>query len=178
LRLILDDTDLFPDDRLKDDPSFGWPYYQARKLHNHLDLELLPNLKPLVDVEFRSFLIDQFSYLSERAVLNENDNAVKRFKEALAKANALFDERPALKNTCNRGLLAALLYYLLKSPSITASFVRWVCDNHLHLIPNSSTPDLIEIFDKVLESRKRTIFVSMPFGKPGRQPLRHHCARC
>jgi hypothetical protein len=165
LRLILDDTDLFPDDRLKEDPSFGWPYYQARKLHNYLDLELLPNLKPLIEGDLRSFLVDQFSYLSERGVLNDNENAVKRFKEALAKANALFDERPALKDTRNRGLLAALLYYLLKSAPATAAFVRWVSDNQLHLIPNSSTPDLLEIFDKVLESKKRTIFVSMPFGK-------------
>ncbi len=46
-----------------------------------------------------------------------------------------------------------------------ASFVRWVLDNHLHLIEDSSSPDFIAIFDKVLESRKRTIFVSMPFGK-------------
>jgi hypothetical protein len=165
LPLILDDTDLFPDDRLREDPSFGWPYYQARKLHNHLDLELLPNLKNLIETEPRSFLVDQFSYLSEREVLNDNENAVKRFKEALTKANALFDERPALKDTQNRGLLAALLYYLLKSPPSTVSFVRWASDNQLHLIPNSSTPDLLEIFDKVLASRKRTIFVSMPFGK-------------
>ncbi len=37
--------------------------------------------------------------------------------------------------------------------------------NHLHLIEESSSADLIAIFDKVLASRKRTVFVSMPFGK-------------
>jgi hypothetical protein len=46
-----------------------------------------------------------------------------------------------------------------------ASFVRWVVENHLHHIANSSASDLTQIFDKVLESRKRTIFVSMPFRK-------------
>lgn len=45
------------------------------------------------------------------------------------------------------------------------SFVRWILANHLHHIKVSSTPDLIAIFDKVQESRNRTIFVSMPFGK-------------
>lgn len=44
--------------------------------------------------------------------------------------------------------------------------MRWVLANHLYLIENSSAPDLISIFDKVLESRKHTIFVSMPVGKP------------
>ncbi len=29
LTLILDDTELFPDELLQDDPSFGWPYYHA-----------------------------------------------------------------------------------------------------------------------------------------------------
>jgi hypothetical protein len=98
LRLILDDTDLFSDDKLKEDASFGWPYYQARKLHNHLDLELLPNLKSLIETEPRSFLVDQFSYLTQVGVLNENENAVKRFKEALAIANARFNDLPALKD--------------------------------------------------------------------------------
>jgi hypothetical protein len=166
LRLILDDPDLFPDDKLREDPSFGWSYYQARKLHNLLDLELLPNLSPLIEAEPRSFLVDQFSYLRAEGILNDNENAVKRFKEALAKANALFDERPELKDTRNLGLLAALLRYLLKSPPAVASFVRWILENHLHYISNSSARDLIQIFDQVLESRKRTVFVSMPLGKP------------
>jgi hypothetical protein len=165
LRLILDDPDLFPDDKLKGDPSFGWPYYQARQLHNHIDLDLLPNLRPLIESEMRSFLVDQFSYLGEMGVLNDNENAIKRFKEALTKANALFDEQPALKDTHNRGLLAALLYYVLKGAPATASFVRWVVENHLHHIADSRASDLTQIFDQVLGSRKHTIFVSMPFGK-------------
>jgi hypothetical protein len=165
LRLILDDTELFPDEKLKTDPSFGWPYYRARKLNAQLDLGLLPNLKPTLEKDSRSFLVDQFVYLGAAGVLKDNDNAVKRFKEALAKANALFDERPALKEGNNLGLLAALHYYLLKSQAAASSFVRWVVENHLHHIPSSNPNDLIQIFDKVLESRKRTIFVSMPFGK-------------
>lgn len=35
----------------------------------------------------------------------------------------------------------------------------------MHLIEESGSSDLIAIFEKVLASRKRTIFVSMPFGK-------------
>ena len=83
----------------------------------------------------------------------------------MGKVNGLFDASPALKESANCGLLAALAYYQLARPASVASFVRWVLDNHLHLIEDSSSPDFIAIFDKVLESRKRTIFVSMPFGK-------------
>jgi hypothetical protein len=172
LRLILDDIDLFPDDKLKDDPSFGWPYYQARKLYANLDLDLLPNLKPIIETELRSFLVDHFSYFGELDILSGNEQAVKKFKEALARANALFDDWPQLKETRNKGLLAAFLYYLLKSEPAAASFARWVISNHLQFIPESSLPDLHNIFDKVLLSRNHTLFVSMPFGKP--KPDEHY----
>jgi hypothetical protein len=165
LKLILDDPELFPDEKLKTDPSFGWPYYLARQLNNKLDFDLLPNLKSFIEKEPRSFLVDQFSFLLEKDVLGDNENAIKRFKEALGRVSALFDTQPTLKDSTNRGLLAALVYYQLK-PSVSAAlFVRWVLDNHLHLIKESSSADLIQIFDMVLESRRRTVFVSMPFNK-------------
>lgn len=168
LKLILDDEAIFPDAKLKEHEFFGWPYYHARKVHQKLtdDFVFIPNLKPLIEAEPRTFLLRQFEFLIARSVLNDNDNAIKRFKEALGKVNGLFDTSPALKESKNRGLLAALIYYELKKDTPVASFVRWVLDNHLHFIEDSGAADLIAIFDKVLASRKRTIFVSMPFGKP------------
>jgi len=165
LRLILDDEDLFPDDKLKSSESFGWPYYLARKLNNKLDFELLPNLRQFIEKKPRTFLIQQLSFLRENGVLEDNENAIKLFKEAQGRVNAFFDRWTALKDSKNPGLLAALVYYELRPGVPTASFIRWVLENHLHLIERSSAPDLIAIFDKVLESKKRTIFVSMPIGK-------------
>jgi hypothetical protein len=165
LRLILDDPDLFPDDKLRADPSFGWPYYLARQLHSKLDFDLIPNLRAFVDKEPRSFLVDQLTFLLQEKVLGENENAIKRFKEALGRANALFDVFPALRDSCNPGLLAAVVYYELTSQATIPSFVRWIIDNHLEAIDESGSADLIKIFDKVLESRRRTVFVSMAFNK-------------
>jgi len=165
LRLILDDTDLFPDEKLKENESFGWPYYHARKLCGNLDFDILPNIKPFIEAEPRTFFKRQFEFLTGKNVLGGNENAIKRFKGALGKVNSLFDASPSLKESTNRGLLAALTYYQLAYPDTVSSFARWVLANHLHLIKESSVSDLIDIFDKVIESRKRTIFVSMPFGK-------------
>jgi hypothetical protein len=165
LKLILDDAALFPDAKLKEHESFGWPYYHARKLHAALDFDVFGNLKPFIEKGPRSFLVRQFSFLIDRGVLGDNENAITRYKGALVKVNGLFDLHPPLKDSRNRGLLAALVYYELKKGLPIASFVRWVLDNHLHLIEESSSSDLIAIFDKVLASRGRTIFVSMPFGK-------------
>jgi len=166
LRLILEDADLFPDGVLQKDPSFGWPYYHARKLHGKIDLDLLPNLASFLKDEPRTFLLRQFEFLTSREVLGDNENAIKRFKQALGRVNSLLDTSPELKDSRNQGLLAALVYYELKKDIPVGSFLRWVLQNHLYLIEQSSSDDLIDIFDKVLESRRRTIFVSMPFGKP------------
>jgi hypothetical protein len=166
LKLILDDTELFPDELLQENPSFGWPYYHARKLHGNLDMELLPNLVPFLSDEPRTFYLRQFDFLTARNVLGDNANTMTRFKQALVTVNSLFDASPALKESRNRGLLATLVYYIMKNGTPVSSFIQWVLKNHLHLIKNSNSGDLIAIFDKVLESRKRTIFVSMPFNKP------------
>jgi hypothetical protein len=165
LKLILDETELFSDDKLKTHASFGWPYYLARQLKGRLDFDLLSNLKVFIEKEPRTFLVEQFSFLIDKKVLGDNENAVTRFKQALSQVNALFNAKPILKDSVNPGLLAALVYYQLHSPSAVDSFVRWVLENHLHLIVRSGAADLIQIFDKVLASRKRIIFVSMPFNK-------------
>lgn len=165
LRLILNDVDLFPDDRLKTAPSFGWPYYLARKLRGGVDPALLPNLKAIIDAEPYSFLVDNLDFLLKNGTLGPNENAIPRFKKAISEVNALFNTHPSLQDSKNRGLLAALTYYQLSSPAVVSSFVRWIIDNSIYLIEDSSTPDLISIFDKVITSRKRTIFVSMPFGR-------------
>ena len=166
LKLILDDPEkLFLDEKLKTHESFGWPYYHARKLHNALDFDVFANLKPFIEKEPRTFLVNQFTFLIQHGVLGDNENALSRFKTALVKVNGLFDAHPALKESKNRGLLAALVYYELDKKSPVTSFVRWILENHLHLIKESSSADLIAIFNKVLTRRKRTIFVSMPFGK-------------
>ena len=113
----------------------------------------------------RTFLVKQLAFLREKKVVEDNENVVKRFKGALTRVNALFDQWTDLKGSKNAGLLAALVYYELRPGVPTASFVRWILENHLQLIEQSSAPDLIAIFDKILESKKRTIFVSMPLGK-------------
>jgi hypothetical protein len=165
LKLILEDEELFPDELLQTDPSFGWPYYHTRKLYGKLDFDFLANIEPFIKDEPRSFVLGQFQFLMKEGVLSGNQHAIKRLKEALGKVNALLDASPALKQSTNRGLLASLTYYQLAEPGTLRPFVRWILTNNLHLIEQSSCADLIAVFDKVLESRRHTIFVSMPFGQ-------------
>lgn len=166
LKLIVEDSDLFPDELLKKPADgFGWPYYLTRKLHGRLDFDLLPNLAHFFKVEPRAQLLNLLEFLIDRKALGENENARKRLSVALGQVNGLFETHPALKASENRGLLTALVYFQLETRVPVISFVRWVVANHLHEIASSNPADLIAIFEKILLSRKRTIFVSMPFGK-------------
>lgn len=98
-------------------------------------------------------------------MVGDNENAIKRVKEALGRVSALCDKNPALKDSTNSGLLAALVFYELRPGVPTDTFVSWVLNNHLHQIKKSNFTDLIQIFDKVLESKRRKIFVSMAFNR-------------
>jgi hypothetical protein len=166
LKLILDDETLFPDEKLKEYEFFGWSYYLARKIYSKLDFEFLPNIKSFLQCDPRTFLVSQFKFLIACRLLNNNENATSRFKKALVKVNSLFDAYVSLKDSINQGLLSALIYYELKNAASIPSFIKWIIKNHLHYIEKLNAEDLIAIFDKVIESRRRTVFVSMPFGKP------------
>lgn len=166
LKLILEDSTLFPDDLLKKSTDgFGWSYYLTRKLYGRLNFDLLPNLAEFFKAEPRARLLSLLEFLINRKALGENENAVKRLSSALGQVNGLFEMHPTLKDSENSGFLAALVYFQLESRVPVISFVRWVVANHLHEIAESNPADLVAIFEKILLSRKRTIFVSMPFAK-------------
>ena len=166
LKLILEDTELFPDALLKKSAEgFGWPYYLTRKLHEQRDFNLLPNLAAFFTKEPRARLLSLLEFLIARKALGKNENAIKRLSSALGQVKGLFETHPALKDSRNSGLLTALVYFQLKTQVPVIPFVRWVVENHLHEIKESNPNDLIAIFEKILLSQKRTIFVSMPIGK-------------
>jgi hypothetical protein len=166
LRLIIEDEALFPDETLqKSEEGFGWPYYLTRTLHNRLDFELIPHLEPLFRSEPRTRLLKLFDFLIDRKTLGKNDNAIRRLKVALVATHSLFEEHPDLQESKNFGLLVACVYFHLDRKVPILAFVRWVIANHLHEIGESQPDDLVTIFQKIMETRRRTIFVSMPFGK-------------
>jgi len=166
LKLIMEDADLFSDALLKkSSEGFGWEYYLTRKLHGKIDFDLLPNLAPFFKNEPRASLLNLLGFLIDKKALGENEHAIRRLTGALGRVNGLFETNAELKDTTNVGLLIALVYFQLGTRVPVISFIRWVLANHLHEIENSNPNDLVAIFQKILLSRKRSIFVSMPFGK-------------
>lgn len=75
-----------------------------------------------------------------------------------------------IENAGNLSLLAALVYYKLTCQTKFNSFVRWVEKNGINrikvndILPSHNATSLIELFERIFETRKREIFISMQFG--------------
>jgi len=167
IRLILKDTENYPSEKLKTDSSFGCAYYYARKVYNELDFELIPNLKNAFKEGDKwkeaSRLLKIISFLLDKRKLGESEGSLKKLKKALSSINSIY-ENDELKKSHSVGLLGAFLYYQLSSkPNLINSFKSWALNNHLTTLNDISSDSFVKIFDKILSSKKRTIFVSMPF---------------
>jgi len=170
-KLILEDVDNYKDDMLKDNASFGWEYYLARKIYKNIDFELLSHIhnafknEKTKEDEFASRLLYLFKLLLNKGCLSKNENALKRFKSALSEINSYYSKDSLLENSHSIGLLGAFLYFQLKpDQSLIPSFNNWVTTNHISQINEISADSFIKIFEKIIDSRNRKIFVSMPFG--------------
>ena len=175
LKLIIEDENLFDDDTLKIQSSFGWPYYLSRRILNSWDLSVLPAIKNIIEPETgevetdkslvfkRTFLLNTFKILLKDNLLKENKAAVNTFKGILSRINTIYEQHKLLNENRDIGLLSTFVYYALKNDRELKTFTNWVIENHIYAIAKSEASELIKVFDRVLESRRRTIFVSMQF---------------
>lgn len=168
LRLILeDDGSLFSDDLLKS-TLFGWEYYFTRHLLPRLNLNAgqfshLAYLTALRD-EPRSTLLKLFGFLLEKCLLKEEEAEIDRLYDALRHIDGFYENTPGLRDNQCQGLLVAFVYYQLgASVRLAETFRRWVVSGHLYDIEEVEAKSLVNIFDKIMQSRRRTIFVSMQF---------------
>lgn len=172
-RLILENSKAYPDDVLKESPSFGYHYYFARKVYNNIDFDLLGSIHNSFkaqngkDNEYASTFLKIFKFLLDKSVISRSDNTIRRFKYALSEVNSLYSKSIGLKNSGNDGLLATFMFYQLRkdNDAIIPSFYQWVLSNHIAEIEYLHPHDLAKVFNKIISSKNRKIFVSMPVGK-------------
>ncbi len=73
---------------------------------------------------------------------------------------------PRLQRCHAQGLFAAFLFWQLHpqaSEGQRQQFTGWVLRTHQYALRSINTADLLKIFEKIAESRKRQIFISMWF---------------
>lgn len=177
LRGIIDDDDGFPDDVLGE--QFGAEYLQCRRLGSLLNFDYLTNLRVVFGKMegaqecHRSLLIQSLQDVKAqfaRLDLGPMPGIAAVF-DAIKAVNDLYGD-PRLQRSHAQGLFAAFLFWQLH-PSAKAGqisqFTGWVLRTHQYELRSINAADLIKIFEKIAESRKRQIFISMWFAEKTKQ---------
>lgn len=177
LKLILDNTEenlrLFPTDKLVADPSFGHDYVRARDLLPKINLEYCDALsnvlrkgKPGEPEEFHRTFALAIAKLFEQKKVKDADWVANVFA-ALKHVNGIYAAYPSLKDSTNRGLLAAFTYLAMDAgPAARSTLVRftnWVVRGHLAELIETEPHALLGIFEKLQTAKSRQIFVAMAF---------------
>lgn len=163
LKVILESNDVFSDEKLKTDPSFGWPYYLARKTAEQETFQEYPFICLLIRSAKYTYLLEEFELLIKNKTLPVSDEAVTIFREQLPQIEAALQEAQLHVILQNLAVIGAISYYKLTDSSKYQQFLIWVKKNSITQAPGIHMNDLIQIFDKVYENIPKSVFMSMQF---------------
>jgi len=165
---IIDDKHGFPDGELHE--RFGPAFLQCRELKSRLDFSYLANLKTVFGKDkgqrecMRSVLIQSLKDV-HREIDSKTRLDTEAVFEAIKSINDTYSDK-RLKASTSQGLFAAFLFFQLntdRSRGTYEQFMNWVLRTHQYELQSVNAADLINIFGKIAQSRKRQVFVSMQF---------------
>lgn len=170
LKGIVDAPEDFSDNDLSN--RFGPEYLQCRHLKDRLNFNYLSNLKSVFgknegqDECARSVLIQSLQDMAKQLGKAPPPTTDAVF-EAIKRLNDTYSDK-RLKASTAQGLFAAFLFFQLSSDRTRGTyeqFTNWVLRTHQYELQSIHATDLIKIFSKIAQSRKRQVFVSMQFSE-------------
>lgn len=165
LKIILDDTTLFPDDALKEPTSFGWPFFLARKAKHSIEPDAVPALKDVLKNP-RTALVDLFKLLIEKKAIPKSAAKLPDVQACFKRIDAIYAADDDLRSKHCLGLFHAFVYFCLTDPNrkMLKPFKQWVAGNRLAALRETDAHALIDIFESIHTAKARTVFISMQFG--------------
>lgn len=113
LKVILDSPDVFSNDKLKNDPSFGWKYYPARKTIKNVDFTYFPSINSHIRNSKHTFFVDLYGFLLDNKSIEESDKSVEIVRSQLVDIELALVESEITYTTSNIAVIGALAYYQL-----------------------------------------------------------------
>ena len=171
LRVILDDEKNFPDDDLK--YRFGWEYLATRKVFNNLPEETkdIERVYPWLGKEFnaspRTFSKQIIRLLKNHKKITQKSFSVDKIQQALQQVNQLFGNHTELQGKTCIGIVVCAIYLQIANENLNL-FVNWLVENKMTTFNEIEPNSLIEIYEKIRESKAKQIFVSMQFDEESR----------
>lgn len=163
LKVILKNPDVFSDEKLKTDPSFGWKYYLSRKVIQKIEFSDFPFIQTLISGNECTYLLEEFGALIKVGLIEENESAIEKFTSELPSIESALQDAQLYSVPNNLAVIGAISYYKLTDEDKHKQFIRWAKENSIASAPGIHTEDLIEIFNKVYDNIPKSVFMSMQF---------------
>lgn len=160
LKVILGSPDVFSDDKLKTDPSFGWKYYLARKTLQSVDFSYFPAISSYIGQAKCSFFVDLFGFLLKNQSVEENDAAITKVKTQLVEVDRALVESEITATTTNIAVIGALAYYRLTNGSKYRGFLSWIKKNNIGNVEKLHINDVIHLYDEIYEHVPKKVFLA------------------
>lgn len=160
LKVILDSSEVFSDDKLKTDPSFGWKYYLARKALQSVDFMYFPAISSYISQAKCCFFVDLFGFLLKSQSVEENDSAITKVKSQLVEVEQALVESEITATTTNIAVIGALAYYRLTNESKYRGFLSWIKKNNIGNVKKLHIDDVINLYDEIYEHVPKKVFLA------------------
>ena len=160
LKVILTSPETFPDAKLISDPSFGWPYYLARKIINEIDFTYFPLINSFIGKSQHSFFVELFTYLIQNKSVEKSDEAVAKIKSELTNIEQALIESEIAGMTKNIAVIGALAYYKITNPAKYRCFLSWVRKNNIGNVEKLHISDVINLYDEIYEHVPKKAFLA------------------
>jgi len=160
LKVILTSSEVFPDVKLINDPSFGWQYYLSRKIINEIDFSYFPLIYTFIGKTQYSFFVELFSFLIRNGSVEENDGAISKVKSELTNIEQALSESEIAGTTNNVAVIGALAYYKLTNLSKYSGFLSWVKRNNIGNVDMLHIGDVINLYDEIYEHVPKKAFLA------------------
>ena len=160
LKVILESPQVFSDESLINDPSFGWKYYLARKTLQNLDFTYFPSINSYIRQAKYSFFVDLYGFLLKNHSIEENEHAVETVKSKLAEVERALVESEITATTTNIAVIGALAYYRLTNEFKYRAFLSWIKKNNIGNVEKLHIDDVINLYDEIYEHVPKKVFLA------------------
>ena len=160
LKVILRNKEIFPDDKLKTDNSFGWAYYLARKILEDVDFGYFKNISFYIEAKKNTFFVELFKYLINNKTIEESEESIDIIKSQFVEIEKALSESGIVATTTNIAVIGALAIYKLSDHFKYRAFLSWIKMNNIGTVENLHIDDVVRIYNEIYEHIPKKAFLA------------------
>lgn len=164
LKVIIEGNDVFTNDILENDNSFGLAYLYTRKILSDFHLADYPEVNRLIGSSKYTYFVTVIKQLLDDGLLNCDESDIPRMRSSITDINTALRAASIADTIENIAVLGAMTVYKLGRDEVKyRKFIQWINKNKIGLAKNLHINDVISIFNKIYRNSSKKIFMSMWF---------------